>query len=138
MELEALAWPHIADATPYPTAWEAGDPPVFSWTPLWQAILDDLRREVEPGRIAARFHLGLAHCLAERAAAIASNRDLRRIVLSGGVMQNGVLTERLHADLVARGHTVLLQHTVPANDGGLALGQAAIAAALHLDPGKMG
>jgi len=137
MELEALATPHLAAAAPYPAAWAAGDPVLLSWAPLWQAILGDLRQGVEAGLIAARFHLGLTQLLAERAAVLASQRGLERIVLSGGVMQNAILADRLHADLVARGHTVLLQHAVPANDGGLALGQAAVAAASRSGPGEM-
>jgi hydrogenase maturation protein HypF len=49
------------------------------------------------------------------------------VCLSGGVFQNGYLTERAAALLEARGHAVFTHQRVPANDGGIALGQAVIA-----------
>jgi len=51
------------------------------------------------------------------------------VALSGGVFQNRILFERVHAGLEASGLTVLSHGRVPCNDGGLALGQAAIAGA---------
>ena len=59
---------------------------------------------------------------------IASETGVARVALSGGVMQNRLLFNALHARLVARRLEVLVHRDAPANDGGLALGQAAIAA----------
>ncbi len=128
MALEALARPFMAREGAYPVALTAGPPLVLSWEPLWAAVLDDLAAGREPGRIAARFHLGLIEALAQSAAALAGARSLDRIVLSGGVMQNRLLLEGLYGRLTAEGFEVLTHHRVPANDGGLSLGQAVVAA----------
>lgn len=129
MALETLARPCIGSEAGYPAAPSDAKPSVLSWAPLWQALLSDLEAGLEPGRISARFHSGLISALATTAADLARREGLTRIVLSGGVMQNGLLADGLHAELSGRGFNVLLPRCVPANDGGLSLGQAAAAAA---------
>jgi len=134
MEMEAIARPHLAQAGAYPADANPVDvggegPTVLSWQPLWQALIADLAAGVERGVIAARFHNGLIAAVAEMAERAAVCHGTRRIALSGGVMQNRILSDGLYRELGGRGHEVLVQRLVPANDGGLALGQAAIAAA---------
>jgi hydrogenase maturation protein HypF len=101
--------------------------------PMWSALLRDLERGVATRIIAARFHLGLAHSLAELAAdLVADLPDSERsttVILSGGCLQNRILLEHLGAGLEARGLRWLANVTTPANDGGVAFGQAVIAAA---------
>lgn len=97
-------------------------------SPMWQTLLADLAAGQSQAWIAARFHKGLAHSLIEIASQLAKQHQLTTIVLSGGVFQNRVLLEAVHAGLKGQ-FTVLMQRQVPANDGGLALGQAAIVAA---------
>jgi hydrogenase maturation protein HypF len=109
-----------------------GELSILSWQPFWQQVLADLQRGVDKALIAARMHHALA------AATVALLLDLSRrtatdtVVLSGGVFQNRLLLEAVTEQLQEQGKTVLIPRRYPMNDGGLALGQAAVAAALAL------
>lgn len=118
MELEALAGD--VDAPPYPIAVTDG---VADWEPMLRALLADRAADAPPARIAARFHETLAE-LAERIA-VASGRPFA--VLSGGCFQNRRLAASVQRRLETRGLRVLHHERVPTNDGGIALGQAALA-----------
>jgi hydrogenase maturation protein HypF len=89
------------------------------------AVLSDLDRGVAPATIAARFH----NTLVEAIAAVAARLGVARVALTGGCFQNRLLVERAAARLRDAGHEVLLHRQVPPNDGGIGLGQAAVAAA---------
>jgi hydrogenase maturation protein HypF len=106
---------------------------------MWNALLGDLILKTPPGVISARFHRGLAKVIAKLALKLASREGglprFDTVVLSGGCFQNRVLFEEVHRRLEALSFTVLSQSQVPAGDGGLSLGQAAIASALSLDKG---
>jgi hydrogenase maturation protein HypF len=97
--------------------------------PLWQALLADLQQGVPRSWMAARFHLGLAAAIASLVQTLQDQHGFEQVALTGGVFQNQILQEQVRQHLTQRGLTVLLHQQVPANDGGLALGQAAIAAA---------
>jgi hydrogenase maturation protein HypF len=104
---------------------------------MWQAVLGDLVLRTPVGVIAARFHRGLAGVIVRMAEKLAQHAPssappLNTVALSGGVFQNRILFERVLGGLEAKGFTVLTHSRVPANDGGIALGQAAIAAAQRL------
>ncbi len=124
MELEALVAGSVP-ATGYPVCVADN---TLSWRPMWMALLDDLRSGVDHGVIAARFHGGLVVALADVVTQVATEAGTGRIVLSGGVMQNRLLVEGVYARLRSNGFNVLAHRQVPANDGGISLGQAAIAA----------
>ena len=100
--------------------------------PLWTNLLDDLTNKTSAGIIAARFHRGLAQAIIDTASLLASEHQIHRIALSGGVFQNRTLFELVVAGLEKNKLQVLAHHQVPANDGGLALGQAAIAASREI------
>ena len=70
------------------------------------------------------LHAGLAAATVSAAAAIAKDRGLKIVCLSGGVFQNRTLLELVTAGLAGSGLKVLSNQQTPANDGGLALGQA--------------
>ena len=125
MALESIAQPHSADAGSYP--FDVSGDGVISFQPLWTALSRDLNAGIETGVIAARFHNGLIAVLAESASTVASDAGTSRVVLSGGVMQNRLLLEGLSRQLASRGLDVLVPRQVPANDGGISLGQAAVA-----------
>ncbi|MGE5155481.1 MAG: carbamoyltransferase HypF [Bdellovibrio bacteriovorus] len=134
IELEALAAPTLADGLPgYPFAVAtSGEGRVLDPAPLWPALFGDLAAGMPPAHIAARFHRGLCDGLAVLAGRIAAEERLDSVALSGGVFQNRLLLEGLCERLRALGLNPLTHHRVPANDGGLSLGQAAVAAALSL------
>jgi hydrogenase maturation protein HypF len=126
--LEALARPYLQGATAYPVGISSGMPGILSWEVMWDALLSDLGRGTAPGLIAARFHLALIKAISALATRLAKDRNIRKIVLSGGVLQNAILADGLFEQLKAQGFEVLVPGKLPANDGGLSLGQAAIAA----------
>jgi len=80
-------------------------------------------------QIAWQFHAGLADAFARSARALVENGEAKAVVLSGGCFQNALLLDLTLRAL--KGLPVLTHRTTPANDGGLALGQAVIAAARH-------
>ena len=105
---------------------------------MWQALLGDLVLHTPVGVMAARFHRGLTKVIVrmvEKLASRISKEDeaLPQVALTGGVFQNRILFERVLRELEARGFSVLTHRQVPCNDGGLALGQAVIGAARHLE-----
>jgi hydrogenase maturation protein HypF len=130
IELEALidAADPLQGRDPYPFALRAGSPRLLDPAPLWPALLADLRGGVPAGVIAARFHLGLAEAVSALAAELAAERGLRTVALTGGGFQNRTLAEQVAGLLRGQGLHVLQHRQVPANDGGLALGQAAVGA----------
>ena len=134
IELEALAVAEFEGQAgqAYPYAEQDG---VLSWEPLWSALLEDLRQHASPGIMAARFHHCIASAVVDTALRLSAERNIHTLVLSGGVFQNRLLLERSSALLRAEGLEVLAPLKTPANDGGLSLGQAAVAAAhssLHI------
>ncbi len=131
MELETLAqgaWNRVAAGYPFGVV-ETAEALVLDPAPLWEPLFDDLLAGTEGALIAARFHLALVAALADLAERLAQRHQLDTLALSGGVLQNRILFEGLVSRLRARGFRVLTQRQVPSNDGGIALGQAAVAAA---------
>jgi hydrogenase maturation protein HypF len=100
---------------------------------MWNAILRDLERNVPTSIMAQRFHQGLSQALVETTMRLARRETDRprfdTVALSGGCFQNRILFENVAAQLNEAGFVVLAHAEVPANDGGLSLGQAAIGAA---------
>jgi hydrogenase maturation protein HypF len=88
---------------------------------------DDLLNGISPGVVSAMFHSGVAHLIERIARSIREERRLNRVVLSGGVFQNIFLLKRACRRLASAGFEVFTHNRVPANDGGISLGQAAVA-----------
>jgi hydrogenase maturation protein HypF len=97
---------------------------------LVRAVVADQAAGTPPPLIAARFHNGLAAGVATVCRRLRAERGLDTVALSGGVFQNLLLLERCVAGLERDGFRVLLHGRVPPNDGGISLGQAAVAGAL--------
>ncbi len=132
IELEALAQ-RGARGAGYPIDIGEGVPITLGWGSLWRAVLEDLDRDTPREVIAARFHAGLAAGLARLGSELAARHGLKRVVLSGGVFQNRMLMQGVAKALRKSGLDVLTPARVPANDGGIALGQAVVAAARAAD-----
>jgi hydrogenase maturation protein HypF len=96
---------------------------------MWRAVLGDLILRTPAPIIAARFHKGLARTLVAMARQLCASRPFDTVALSGGCFQNKLLFGETVRRLQAEGFGVLSHSRVPANDGGLALGQAAVGAA---------
>ncbi|HXB66113.1 MAG TPA: carbamoyltransferase HypF [Solirubrobacteraceae bacterium] len=92
------------------------------------AIVGELRAGIAAGAIASRFHATIAHVTAEALTCAASTQGVEIVVLSGGVFQNRKLLEATIMELDGVGLRVLVPELLPANDGGISYGQAAIAA----------
>ena len=131
MELEHLATGCMADGdsadrVPRYRFGAAGDE--IDAAPMLRAMIDDMRRGDATGSIAAGFHLAVAELIAEVADRLRETTGIERVALSGGVFQNVLLLRLARAALAARDLQVLTHHVIPPNDGGVALGQIAVAA----------
>lgn len=140
----ALALEELADpgsATPYPftapaalalegplTASHEIDP-----RPTVRALVGELLAGASPSHVAARFHATVVEATSVVVARALAETGLRRVVLTGGALQNRLLERGLVARLGAE--TVVMPREVPVNDGGLALGQAWAAVLALTEPG---
>jgi hydrogenase maturation protein HypF len=133
IELEQLADPDERGAYPAAQSGDGAAPDgpalVVKGTDLVRGAVDDMRAGAGAGLVAARFHNGLARSVVEASRTLRERSGLETVALSGGVFQNMLLLERVVAGLEECGFRVLVHSRVPANDGGVSLGQAVIAAA---------
>jgi hydrogenase maturation protein HypF len=118
---------HVAG---YPVAVRGGQPLRILWRPYWEALLGDLSTGVDRGLIAMRAHQGVAQAVINVTLSLCSDRGVCTSVLSGGVFQNRILHQSVVAGLRAKGLEVLMPCAISTNDGGISLGQAAVASAL--------
>lgn len=103
---------------------------------MWRRLLDDVQRGTPVSLMSARFHLGLSRTIAAMVS-LQQERERQRgepfqeVALTGGCFQNALLLRLVSDELTERGFDVMTHSQVPPNDGGLALGQVAVAAALR-------
>ena len=126
IELETIA--ANGEDESYPVQLEGGVPWQLDFRPAIERIVRDLAGGVLPGVISARFHNTVAKASVEVCRGLRGETGLNRVCLSGGTFQNIRLLSLATAGLRAQGFDVYLHAQVPPNDGGIALGQAAIAA----------
>jgi hydrogenase maturation protein HypF len=132
IELEALARSvprHDAPRYPVDVFVDVGGMVLIDPSPLVATLIAERARGVAPAILAAGFHESIGSAAAWAATEVARRRGLRTVALSGGVFQNVRLAEVVEEALVSAGLEVLVHHVVPPNDGGISLGQAAVAAA---------
>jgi hydrogenase maturation protein HypF len=124
MELEWIAEGHERQARPYRFALTDDE---IDPGPVLGALVKDIRAGYPVGAMAAGFHRAVAVLIAETATRLRAATGVDRVALSGGVFQN-VLLVALAKEALAEHDVIVLTHRlVPPNDGGLALGQAAVA-----------
>ncbi|MDH5786136.1 MAG: carbamoyltransferase HypF [Chromatiales bacterium] len=129
IKLESLALPHSDRCGEgYGYRFQQG---VIGWQPMWPGVLDDLRSGTAAGVIAARVHHTVARAVTDVADCLCRDNAIDTVVLSGGVFQNAILLTTCSTMLEERGLRVLSPSTIPANDGGIALGQAIIGASIN-------
>ncbi len=138
MELEFRACrdfsppPPAARGDSYDFAVDNGDtngPMVLDWRPVISAIIDDLNGGLNTGVISSRFH----NTLSSMIVAVAKRVQVEKVVLSGGCFQNKYLLEKTVMELEKEGFGVYTHQRVPPNDGGISLGQVAVAGHIWRD-----
>jgi hydrogenase maturation protein HypF len=128
MELECL----VSETPRLPYAYEierSEQALLFDPRPMFAEVVQDLQRGIPADEIAGRAHETIARAFSEIAIEVAKEAELQTICLSGGCLQNAHLLARCEESLSRAGLRVLTHREVPANDGGISLGQACIAIA---------
>ena len=128
MELEMLA-DGRSDAI-YDIQWTSQAPIEILPQPIIRGVVQDVQSGIPPGDISVKFHQTLIVLFGEICTTIRRRHDLNRVVLSGGCFQNSLLLRGLVGHLEANNFDVYAHRQVPANDGGIALGQALVAASI--------
>ncbi|MCL4515341.1 MAG: carbamoyltransferase HypF [Firmicutes bacterium] len=100
---------------------------LLDFGPLWAGLLQDRARGEATGMMAAKFHNTVAAAIEETLAKLRRLTGIERAAIGGGVFQNRYLLEDLLARLTRAGFTVYWPRRIPANDGGISLGQAVLA-----------
>ena len=129
IELEQLVEP---DATDGPLPWDLCGPEQWPWRidvrpMVRQLVREARRRDITVAQLSGRFHRTVVDIVRGTCEAIRTRTGIARVVLSGGVFQNELLLRGCHETLGGAGFEVHSHNRVPANDGGVALGQAAVA-----------
>jgi hydrogenase maturation protein HypF len=130
VELEALVDPDEARAYPFafkPVQSANRAALIIDPAPLLESILVDLHDGVGQPIISARFHNAIAQMVLDVCRTIRTQSGVRQVALSGGVWQNMTLLDKTFHLLLDAGFEILTHRKVPANDGGLSLGQAVVA-----------
>jgi hydrogenase maturation protein HypF len=135
MALEAAAWRAREEKEPYKTPGTGNGRNltrsghlVLNSTAILRAMIEDYRQGTSREVCAARFHNSVIHAALDICRCIRENTGIETAALSGGTFANVFLTERLKTLLEKAGFDVLLNSAVPPGDGGVSLGQAAVAA----------
>jgi hydrogenase maturation protein HypF len=128
MALEAIAESGVEEY--YDFELTNSEPIQLDLCKMMKQLIDDIKKGTSAGVISAKFHNTIAAGLLGMAKKARESRRLNTIALAGGVFCNRYLTNRLISYLKKDGFQVLFHREVPANDGGISVGQAVIAAKL--------
>jgi hydrogenase maturation protein HypF len=123
MRLESVANPGCDEV--YPFAFQKD---IISFKPTFRGIITDLSNGMDTGLISAKFHNTIINVMMKVVSEINTKTGLKKVALSGGTFQNKILLEHAENHLQEAGYEAYSHVLVPSNDGGIALGQLAIAA----------
>jgi hydrogenase maturation protein HypF len=110
--------------------WSKRESASISASPMWRALIEDLRAGVSKPKIAARFHSGVVNAFVQTAVLARTATGVNQVALSGGCLHNRRLARLLRTKLEAAGFEVFQHIQVSPGDGGLSYGQVAVAAAV--------
>ncbi len=127
MRLESIAISGNNESYPF------GYSRTLDFRPLIKSIIADINSGVDKSIISAKFHNTMVEVILQTAIAIQTETNLKKVVLSGGSFQNAILLGRAEVLLKKNGFEVFTHQVVPSNDGGIALGQLAVAAKRRAD-----
>ncbi|MBE0675387.1 MAG: carbamoyltransferase HypF [Bacteroidales bacterium] len=102
---------------------------VISFEKTFSGIISDMSMGKNPGEISAKFHNSVAKAIVAGVKYCSDSSGVRNVALSGGTLQNRYLTEAVYEELKSHKYSVYFHRNIPANDGGLSLGQVSVAAA---------
>jgi hydrogenase maturation protein HypF len=123
MRLEAAIRNGISDQYPFAVINEN-----ICFDATIKGIVEDVLNGTDAGIIAAKFHNTVVNIILSVAEKARADYQINKVVMSGGVFQNRYLLEHAEQELKIAGFEVFTHTLVPSNDGGIALGQLAIAA----------
>jgi hydrogenase maturation protein HypF len=126
-EMEAAADPHERDAYTFDFLEMDGDPGQINPLPVIQALVEHARAGLKPGRIAARFHNGVAEMVYQICTELRLRQNLTEVALSGEVWQNLLLLQKTARLLQQGGFKVYVHRQTPPNNACVSLGQSVIA-----------
>jgi hydrogenase maturation protein HypF len=124
MEMEALCAGFLPEAESYPFELDGENIRVGE---MFEAIIADVMKQTPASLIGAKFHRAICDMAVESSRRAREQSGIHEVALSGGVWQNQVLLQLTRTALLREGFVVFTHQQTPANDGGLALGQAAVA-----------
>jgi len=133
MALESIIQPDVKQKYDFDLISNDAKPVTLDFRKMLRQIISDIEKDVAAAVISAKFHNCLTSALLELALKARQHTKLESIALSGGVFCNRYLTNRLIKLLKKNDFRVLFNSRVPSNDGGISLGQAAIAVQRVLD-----
>jgi hydrogenase maturation protein HypF len=128
IELEMVAPDGVDEPESYPFSIVGeGGTGVVKLRELLSAVVRDVRNQTPVPVVSLKFHNTMAEIIAEMCKLVAKERGINQVALSGGAFQNRLLLKLATVALQREGFEVLTHHLVPANDGGISLGQAVVA-----------
>ena len=130
MALESITTDGIEERYDFELKSSSGKPLQLDLSKMMLQLITDIQENKSSGVVSAKFHNTLADALLQIAKAARESKNLNTVAVSGGVFCNRYLTNRVIKLLKKNDFSVLFNRDIPSNDGGISLGQAAIAAKL--------